>query len=374
MGPAATIRVLVVDDSAFMRTALSMILNGAPGIEVIGTARDGIEARQKVEALSPDVVTLDVEMPRMDGLTALRHIMEDHPVPVIMVSSITREGASATLDALQAGALDFVPKEPTAAGYSIDEVKALLIQKVRAVAGRRLPRPRRREPASVAEYPSLAGMRLLAIGSSTGGPFALQEIIPQLPPDYPIPVVIAQHMPPQFTRSLAERLHRLSALEVKEADDGDAVHAGRVLVAPGGRHLVFESTRTGVFARVTASPHTLHRPSVDVMLDSASDAFGGRVAAVILTGMGNDGRDACIRLHERRGRIIAQDEPSSVVYGMPRCVAEAGVADAVLPLSHIAAACSNGLLPASARRRLADVEAAPIDAQERKPGLKAPAR
>ncbi len=332
-----TIRVLVVDDSAFMRRAITSILISAEGIDVIATAQDGLDACAKVKRLRPDVVTLDIEMPRMDGLTALREIMSSHPVPVIMVSSLTQEGAAATMDALEAGALDFIPKQPSSSGSSFDGIRSLLVAKVRAVAGRRIPKIGRpaEKPASV----SLNDMRVLAIGTSTGGPFALQQVIPRFPDDFPLPIIVAQHMPPRFTRSLADRLNAHSALQVKEAESGDELVPGRVLIAPGGRQLIFTRHGDRVEALTPDRPETLHRPSVDVMLDSACEIYDGRVAAVILTGMGRDGRDGCRRIKQSGGIVIAQDEATCVVYGMPRGVIEAGLSDAIVPLPDIASIC-----------------------------------
>lgn len=343
MERTSPIRVLVVDDSAFMRRAISTMLATAPDVEVIDTARDGVEAVEKVAALRPDVVTLDIEMPRMDGLTALRRIMASHPVPVLMVSSLTHEGAAATLEALEAGALDFIPKQAADGASPFFGIRDALITRIRAIAGRRPPRLQRRK--SDIELPRLSfeGIRVLAIGTSTGGPFALQQVIPLLPRDFPLPIIVAQHMPPRFTRSLAERLDRTSTLQVKEAESGDAVIPGRVLIAPGGRHLILTRHGEAVEALTPDRPETLHRPSVDVMLDAACEVYDGRVAALIMTGMGRDGRDGCRRIKDRGGLVIAQDEASSVVYGMPRGVIEAGLAHAVVSLAGIAPTCIGGI-------------------------------
>lgn len=340
MESTRSIRVLVVDDSAFMRQAITSILAQTDDIEVIDTAADGVEACAKVASLKPDVVTLDIEMPRMDGLTALRKIMASHPVPVIMVSSMTKEGASSTLSALEAGALDFIPKRSSSPASSFEGIRSLLVAKVRAVAGRSLPHMR--QAIDPNDEVSLAGMSVLAIGSSTGGPFALQQIIPHLSRGFPLPIVVAQHMPPRFTRSLAERLDAISALTVKEAESGDALQPGRVLIAPGGRQLLLTRHGYRVEGLTPDRPDTLHRPSVDVMLDSACEVYDGRVAALILTGMGRDGRDGCRRVKERGGMVIAQDAETSVVYGMPRGVVEADLADAILPLQDIAPSLTVG--------------------------------
>lgn len=343
MEPSRTIRVLVVDDSSFMRQTISSILNNADGIEVVDSARDGIEALQKVATLRPDVVTMDIEMPRMDGITALRRIMATRPVPVVMVSSMTQEGATATLEALEAGALDFIPKNSTSPGTSFEGIRSILVEKIRAVAGRSLPRLSKAAP--VRKIVSLAEMQVLAVGSSTGGPFALQQIIPRLSRDFPLPIIVAQHMPPRFTGSLAARLDAQSELHVKEAESGDELRPGRVLIAPGGRHLILVRHGDRVEGFTPAQPDTLHKPSVDVMLDAACDVFDGKVASLILTGMGRDGRDGSRRVREQGGVVMAQDAETSVVYGMPRGVIEAELADAVLPLQDIA-----GTLMAGTRR------------------------
>ncbi len=333
------IRVLIVDDSAFMRKALSIMLEGDPEIKVVGTARDGLEAIEKVHELKPDIVTLDVEMPRMDGLTALRRIMREHPVPVIMVSSLTQEGAQATIEALEAGAVDFIPKQHSYVSIEISRIRAELLEKIKTIARTRPLLTRRRSAAPGAEaLPTLRfhEARAIAIGVSTGGPRALQQVIPTLPADLPVPVLIVQHMPPHFTRSLAERLDSLSPMTVIEAEEGMLLEAGRVFLAPGGRHLVLERRNGHVpVIRTPVEPATLHRPSVDVMFRSVCQLFGGKVLAVVMTGMGRDGLEGARLIKQHGGKVITQDEATCVVYGMPRAVAEAGLSDAVLPLEQI---------------------------------------
>jgi two-component system, chemotaxis family, protein-glutamate methylesterase/glutaminase len=331
------IRALVVDDSAFMRKAISMMLESDPGITVIDTARDGIEAVEKVASLKPDIVTMDVEMPRMDGLTALRQIMASTPVPVLMISSLTREGAEVTIKALEAGALDFIPKRNATVSLAINQIRDDLLEKVHAISSRRStpPRPRpepRRESATL----SLSRYGALVIGTSTGGPFALQQVIPALPKTFPLPVLVVQHMPPHFTRSLAERLDSLSALNVREASEGDRIEVGTVTVAQGGVHMHLTRKNGEVRVCLRTEPETLHRPSVDVMFRSAVDAFEKPLLAVVMTGMGRDGLESCKVIKERGGFLLTQDEASCVVYGMPRAVAEAGLADATRPLGDIA--------------------------------------
>ncbi len=332
------IRVLIVDDSAFMRKALSIMLEGDPEVKVVGTARDGLEAIEKVHALKPDIVTLDIEMPRMDGLTALRRIMREHPVPVIMVSSLTQEGAQATIEALEAGAVDFIPKQHAYVSIEISRIRAELLEKIKAIAKKRLFRVPRRHAAQADTTPTLQfrDARAIAIGVSTGGPRALQQVIPTLPDDLPVPVLIVQHMPPHFTRSLAERLNSLSPLPVVEAEEGMVLQPGHVFLAPGGRHLVLRG-RNGQppLIQTPVEPATLHRPSVDVMFESVCQTFDGKVLAVVMTGMGRDGLEGARLIKQRGGKVIAQDEATCVVYGMPRAIVEAGLSDAVLPLELI---------------------------------------
>jgi two-component system chemotaxis response regulator CheB len=357
------IRILVVDDSAFMRKAISMMLESDPQIKVVGTARNGEEGIEKVRLLKPDLVTMDIEMPGMDGLTALREIMKKHPVPVMMVSSITTEGAQATLEALELGAVDFIPKQMSYVSLDIVKIKEELIAKIKDITRRKhvlLGRLRRRlgagagGPATPSETAGagatsphyaapLPGSRrqhhvdIIAIGSSTGGPPALQEVLPKLPANLPVGVLVAQHMPPTFTKSLAERLNSLSEVSVQEARDGDRIEPGLVLIAPGGKHIIAHRAGGATRARVSDEPvDTLYHPCVDVLIDSVAKGFGGSSLAVILTGMGTNGMVGSRELRQRGGKIIAQDEASSVVYGMPRAVIEAGLADHVAPVDCIA--------------------------------------
>ena len=336
------IRVLVVDDSIFMRKALTMILDEDPEVQVVDAARNGKEALEKVEALQPDVVTMDVEMPVMDGLTALKHIMAKFPRPVVMVSSLTREGAETTIQALQAGAVDFIPKIRNFIGPEGMALKKQLVEKVKAAARARTQALRKRpslghKPPAPGRMPAVGNLapQVIAIGVSTGGPFALQKVIPQLPADFPCPVLIVQHMPPHFTRSLAERLNELSPLCVVEAKQGMLVEAGHVYIAPGGKHMTV-SGRAALTLRISEEPaETLHRPSVDVMFTSVAQAVGRKVLAVVMTGMGKDGLEGARVIKRMGGKVWAQDEASSVVYGMPKAVKEANLADVVLSLEQI---------------------------------------
>ncbi len=332
-----------------------MMLEEDADVRVVDTARDGLEAIEKVKRLRPDLVTMDIEMPRMDGITALKRIMAEHPVPVMMISSLTQEGAQATVEALQAGAVDFIPKQMSYVSLEISKIKAELIEKVKSIVGSRSRLFRRGRSAygagtSGGARPAVTGpplrchgVRLLAIGVSTGGPFALQKVIPVLPKDFPIPVAIVQHMPPHFTRSLAERLNTLSALKVTEAAPIMRVEPGMVLIAPGGRHLVFRASKLGVIVATPEEPSTLHRPSVDVMFSSACQAYHGQVLALVMTGMGKDGLEGTRLIKQRGGKVVAQSEETCVVYGMPKAVVDAGLADAVLPVEDLADALINAV-------------------------------
>ncbi len=323
-----------------MRRVISDILNAAPGIAVVGTARDGEEALQKVAALRPDVVTLDVEMPVRDGLSTLEEIMKSHPVPVVMLSSMTQAGAEVTVKALQKGAVDFVAKPSGPVSLDLEAVKEELVAKVRVAARARSPRPLPEclpPPRPQARPPGEPPGKLVLIGTSTGGPRALAEVMTRLPGDLPAAVLVVQHMPAGFTRSLAERLDQLSALRVKEAEDGEEAVSGTVYIAPGDSHLLVERGARGPRLRLSKeAPRGGHRPSVDVMMVSAARAGNWGLVGVLLTGMGNDGLEGFREIKARRGKTIAEDASTAVVYGMPRAVVEAGLADVVVPLPAVA--------------------------------------
>ena len=349
------IKVLIVDDSAFMRNALSNMLSSDPEIKIVGTARDGLEALEKVASLNPDIVTMDVEMPRMDGITALRHIMEKNPVPVIMVSSITTEGAKVTLDALDLGAVDFIPKNLSDLSINIVKIREILIDKIKHIARKGIVKRRIRPvtaPKAVEISKSMpvrtTGERrinLVSIGTSTGGPKALQEIIPKLPKDFPTPIVIAQHMPPNFTGPFAERLNQLSQITVKEAEEGESLKNGVAYIAPGRGHMRVKRPR-GVETVITISEgkeEFIYRPSVDALMFSVAEFFPGRALGVILTGMGNDGLKGLTELKKTGGRIFAQNEETCVVYGMPKAIVDAGIADKVLSLEEMAGEIINAV-------------------------------
>jgi two-component system, chemotaxis family, protein-glutamate methylesterase/glutaminase len=342
------IRVLVVDDSSFARVVISREISSDPEIEVVGVAVDGIDAIEKIKNLRPDVVTLDIEMPRMDGVSALRRIMVEHPTPVIVLSRLTVEDAETTIQALEAGAIDFVPKSPLANSGRISLPTGRLIEKIKLAAKvdvRRMALTARRNKLremngnrlkrdlSVMSGCSLS-RNVVIIGSSTGGPKALCELVPDLPGDLPASLLIVQHMPAGFTKSLAKRLDQLAQLRVKEAEPGDLIRPGKALVAPGGYHLVVNSDDTVSLSSMPPK-HGL-RPAVDVTMEAAARAYGDGCIGVVLTGMGCDGRDGAVTISKSGGRVVVQDEATSVVYGMPRSVVESGRANKIVPLPEIA--------------------------------------
>jgi two-component system chemotaxis response regulator CheB len=338
------VRVLVVDDSVVVRRLVTRLLDEDPGIEVVGAASDGRRALAVLPQVDPDVVVLDVEMPELDGLAALAAIRQRHPhVRVIMFSSLTERGAATTLEALALGAADYVTKPPALApsDAALDEVREQLVTKVRVLGG--FPERVR----AVAGLPQRAGpapqrrsgrVEVVAIGCSTGGPNALGELLGGLPAGFAVPVVIVQHMPPLFTRMLAERLDARCPLTVAEAVPGAEPRPGEVWLAPGGRHLLLER-ESGVVRLATnqAPPENSCRPSVDVLFRSVAGAYGGGALGVVLTGMGRDGVQGSAALRAAGGRVLVQDKASSVVWGMPGLVAEAGLADQVVPLDRLAA-------------------------------------
>ena len=362
------IKVLVVDDSMFLRTALKRMLEADAEIKVVGMAANGLKAIEQVEALDPDVVTMDIEMPKMDGLAALKKIMEENPRPVLMISTLTEAGASATIEALSIGAVDYIPKQIAQSSLDILRIQRELHTKIKAVAKRRRhPKPRAETPPRVrAHAPKVAprvvppktlpraavpkpaprlkltrvppsDIRVVAIGTSTGGPKALQEIIPLLPANFPVGILIVQHMPPFFTKSLAARLDSLSKITVKEAETQEFVEPGKALIAPGGQHMTVVKRGTGGAIRLSDSPANLnHIPSVDVAMLSIAEVYGRYAVGVILTGMGHDGLEGLTAIHQSKGLAFAQDEGTSVIYGMPRACIEKGIVDQILPLDRVA--------------------------------------
>jgi two-component system chemotaxis response regulator CheB len=336
------IRVLVVDDSTFVRQALTRMLASTLDIEVAGTAVDGKDGIEKVLAIRPDVVTLDVKMPRMGGLECLRHIMAECPTPVLLLSSLTSEGADITLRGLELGAMDFIDKSSVQGNMNLLDLAGELRQKIRALAA--VPRERLHGLATALPLPSLPTARprldradCVVIGTSTGGPPALQAIIPRLPEGLPSAILVVQHMPVGFTKSLAERLDQRSILAVREAEDGEPVEAGAVLIAPAGCHM--KVRRKGAQTRVFLDEEprsALHRPSVDVLMTSVAKVYGPHALGVLLTGMGSDGVEGLRAIRDAGGRTVAESEASCVIYGMPKAAIEAGVVQRVVPLPRIA--------------------------------------
>lgn len=341
------IHVLVVDDSAFMRKAISTMLDKDPGIKVIGTARDGEEGLDMVRKLNPDVVTMDIEMPKMDGLTALRHIMMEAPRPVLMVSSLTTEGAESTLKAMELGAVDFIPKQLSKVSLDIVKIEKDLIARVKTVAARKMrhvsaPRATVRPAAKAvrAKATPRAGRPqrdVVAIGVSTGGPPVVQKILSSLPADFPAGIVIAQHMPAAFTGPFAKRLDGVSRIKVKEAENGDVLKPGHAYVAPGGKHIILDQKISRVDVVVTEQPaDALYKPSANVLISSVAEAVGRRALGVILTGMGNDGCEGIRDLKAKGGRALAQSDNTCVVYGMPKAIVDEKLADEIVDLDDLA--------------------------------------
>jgi len=349
------IRILVVDDSAFMRVALKKIIEEDGTIKVIAIARNGEEALDKIRKLKPDLVTLDIEMPVMDGLTVLETVMNEMPLPIIMISSLTEEGADATMKALDLGAVDFIPKGGKSyVNLDIVKIGEQLRQKIREIvrkgkigkvlrytrggnAGQTFPAARHEAVHTI--FPETSRpCDIVALGVSTGGPLALHKMIPMLPPDFGAAMVIVQHMPPTFTRSFANRLNQLARIEVREAEEGDIVTPGTILLAPGGKHMNFLHTAGGrLQVQLSLEPSdTLFRPSVDVMMLSLASVCRRRMLGVIMTGMGSDGLQGMQVIQEQGGVTLAQNEETCVVYGMPKACVESGVIDHVLPLEQLA--------------------------------------
>lgn len=391
-----SVKVLVVDDSGFFRRRISDILNAARNIEVVGTAENGQQAVDMVPRLKPDVITMDFEMPVMDGITAVRHIMQSsNPTPVIMCSSLTFDGARVTLDALEAGAVDFLPKNFEDISKDPGKVQKILADKIREVAGSKSSNsllnvkmtgdkktdmkakreairaalaaskgdtapaahtPSSNKTASVPKNslpaknttpshvpaerrranPALRNAKLVAIGTSTGGPVALQSILKSLPANFSKPVVMVQHMPANFTAAFAERLNQICAISVKEAQDGDVLKPGVALLAPGGKQMMIDRKNGGTIRILDSDPRLNYKPCVDVTFGSAANVFGSDVLGIILTGMGADGKDGSALLKQKGANIWAQDKESCVIYGMPMAVAKAGLADDVMNLQQIA--------------------------------------
>jgi two-component system, chemotaxis family, protein-glutamate methylesterase/glutaminase len=343
------IRVLIVDDSAYIRKVIRQMLSRSPFIEVVGTAHDGKDALEMVQNCNPDVITLDLIMPEMDGVEFLKTQMARKPIPTIIVS-IADEGGEKVLAALDAGAVDFVHKPTALANDTILEISDELISKVKTAASVTLNHlPNLTQTISrpvvktVQPTSGLKTIDFIAIGISTGGPQALAYLIPQIPSDFPIPIGIVLHMPIGYTQMYASRLDAMSQLRVVEAGAGEEVTSGKVLIAPAGRHLLFKRHLDGVVrTRLEAKPFdTLHRPSVDVMFESAAEVYGDRTLGIVMTGMGSDGKQGSAWIKSKGGRIFTEAESSCIVYGMPRSVVEAGFSDRSIPLEEMANAILN---------------------------------
>jgi two-component system chemotaxis response regulator CheB len=379
------VKVLVVDDSGFFRRRVSEILSSDPTIQVVGTATNGKEAIEQALSLKPDVITMDYEMPMMDGITAVRHIMQRCPTPVLMFSSLTHEGARVTLDALDAGAVDFLPKNFEDISRNPDKVKQMLCEKVHSIsrsnrrvssysapapqpstapaapaassayASRTTPAARTPAPAPArsaasatsghphasSAAPKRKAYKLVAIGTSTGGPVALQRVLTQLPANFPSPIVLIQHMPAAFTKAFAERLDKLCQISVKEAEDGDILRPGLALLAPGGKQMMVDGR--GAVKILPGDERLNYKPCVDITFGSAAKSYADKVLAVVLTGMGADGREGARLLKQGGSQVWAQDEASCVIYGMPMAIVKADLADAIYSLDdigrHLVEAC-----------------------------------
>lgn len=350
-------KVLVVDDSSFFRRRVTDILNADPNLNVVDVAVNGIEAVEKAKLLKPDVITMDIEMPQLNGIDAVKQIMKHSPTSIIMFSSLTHEGAKITLDALDAGALDFLPKKFSEIAKSTSDAGMVLRERVIQLARKKSrikTKSNLREIASnkkttardltdvtlknrVTLKKSSQEYKLLTIGTSTGGPIALQKVLTQLPANFPVPILIVQHMPASFTKAFANRLNNLCNVNVKEAAIGDELKPGNAYVAPGGKQMVIDGTHSKAKLKIIddLSERVAFKPSVDVTFASAAKVFGENVLAIILTGMGSDGKDGCRLLKNKGATIWSQDEESCVVYGMPQAVVNAGLSSAELPLDKI---------------------------------------
>jgi len=379
-----TVSVLVVDDSGFFRKRLTEILTASGQIKVVGVATNGREGVELAEKLRPDVITMDYEMPVMDGISAVREIMKRHPAPVLMFSSLTYEGARVTLDALEAGAVDFLPKNFEEIARDSSQLQKILIERVLDVAGSRpgakpsappptAPPPSPRSPAparrSVPERPAIPDRSsrpsapepeaparrsirrgpakhysVVAIGTSTGGPVALQRVLMALPAGFPAPVVLVQHMPASFTPAFAERLNKLCQIEVRQAEDGDMLKPGVALLAPGGKQMMIENRGGQGRVRILPGDDRLnYKPCVDVTFGSLARSFPGKTLGLILTGMGSDGKEGCRLMKQSGSDIWSQDEKTSVIYGMPMAVAKAGLSDEILALDDIGPRLADGV-------------------------------
>lgn len=337
---AVTVNVLIVDDSAFFRRRLSEIIEADPRLTVIGTATNGQEAVTLVSSLKPDVITMDLEMPVMDGIAAVRQIMRRRPTPVLMLSTWTTEGAKATLDALEAGAMDFLPKRFDDLSHDHHESRQKLCDRIHLLAEHGPNATNAKQPIAVDKTPrhpsSTQTLELVVIGTSTGGPVALQKVLTQLPADFPFPIILLQHMPGTFTPSFAERLNMQCAIVIKEAQQGDILKAGFAYLAPGGQQLLVKGRAGRLFLHIERGSESLtYRPCIDITLASIASICPTKTLTIILTGMGADGSAGAKTMHQLGGTIWAQDQQTSTIYGMPMAIAKAGIADKILSLTEI---------------------------------------
>ncbi len=355
-----SVRVLIVDDSGFFRRRVTEMLATDPRIEVVGSAANGRDAIRMTQELKPSVITMDIEMPVMDGITAVKRIMSIQPTPILMFSSLTHEGAQSTFEALEAGAIDYLPKNFDELSNKRDEVTKILCSRVWSIGIRKLParprkpvttsaqtassdKPARSSASSSASAASRTApsacrgqIKLLAIGASTGGPVALQEVLTSLPANLSVPIVVVQHMPGSFTEAFAKRLNQMSKISIREAKDGDLLKPGLALLAPGGKQMTIEGRGDVLRIRIRDSEASqTYKPCVDVTFSSIAKAVPSNTLAIILTGMGADGREGAKLLKKGGSTIWAQDEATSVIYGMPMAIAEAGIAEKILPLQSI---------------------------------------
>ena len=333
------IKVLIVDDSAIVRKVFSEELSRYPDIQVVGTAPDPFAARDKIVFLQPDVITLDIEMPRMDGLTFLKKLMKFHPMPVVIVSSLTPKGGKLTLEAMDLGAVDVIAKPGSA--YSVGDMSAQLAEKIRGASRARINRAQIRENSETERVESIKALaqttnQVIAIGASTGGTEALKVVLTRMPPNSP-GIVVVQHMPANFTTAFAERLNSICQITVKEARDNDSVTTGTALIAPGNYHMILRRSGARYYVEIKTGPMVHHqRPAVDILFKSTAKYAGANAIGVILTGMGADGAAGLLEMKKTGARTIAQDEASCVVFGMPKEAIKMGAADKVIPLNQIA--------------------------------------
>ena len=333
------IKVLIVDDSNFFQQRLKEMIGSHPQLQVVGIAANGREAIEKAKQLKPDVITMDYEMPMMDGVSAVKYIMQDCPTPILMFSSLTYEGARTTLDALDAGAVDFLPKNFSEVSKNSELLKTKLHQKIIAIA-----KPKADLLASPAFIRTVAAkpvsqvlkdrIKLVVVGASTGGPLAISELIKKLPKSFPVPIILVLHMPENFTRAYAERLDKQSALHVREAETGDVLKPGSVFLAPGGKQLMLDPSQKTIQI-IAGDDRVNYRPCVDVSFASAAKCFGNQVLGIVLTGMGSDGKEGARLIKAKGGTIWTQDEASCVIYGMPQAIVREALSDRTVKLSEL---------------------------------------